>query len=126
LLGKKIADFFFLQIMSLYLAHLLNRVLEKSFTMSFSETGEFFRVDSVRVEVKKNLRIIVGLARTGMAELTTQRSDATRKIQKAKHDPGTCRFKVDMYYDVFNYFLNADDWVQTHDLRVMAYLRLML
>jgi hypothetical protein len=88
--------------------------------MSFSKTGDFFCVDSVRVEVKKNLRIIVGLARTGMAELSTQRSDATRKIQKAKHDPGTCRSKVDMYYDVFNYFLNADDWVQTHDLRLMA------
>jgi hypothetical protein len=55
---------YFLHIISPYLANLLNRVLVKSFTMSFRETGEFFRVDSgrftpVRVEIKKKLCVLI-------------------------------------------------------------------
>jgi hypothetical protein len=42
-----------------------------------------------------------------------------RKKKEAKHDPGACRSKVSVYYDVFKViFTNA--WARAHDFRITA------
>jgi hypothetical protein len=82
---------FFLHITLLHLANLLSRVLVKNNTMSFGETCEFFRVDSVGVlqcvwKFKKALRvdltrIIVVSTRTATVQLTTQRAKVTMRVE---------------------------------------------